>query len=136
MRYRNRWGAAFFAKRPSEIQQRKYTILERVGTFAEGPRKVPRSPAYLDTLTESSFGEFLQFVQYTFESEESLIEEANRTLWNPIINAGDEMCDERERDTERARYKSRRRLLTEDLENHGDRVWAKGSPAAIDVWLG
>lgn len=52
-----------------------------------------------------------------------LTEEADRTIRNPIINAGDEGRDKREREAGKARYTSRRKLLKELLESEGDRVW-------------
>lgn len=54
------------------------------------------------------------------ESEKALKKETNRTLWNLIINAGENRRDRKKQDAERARYTSRCRLLTELLENDGD----------------
>lgn len=63
-------------------------------------------------------------------------EEANRTLWNPIINAGNERRDKRKRDAGRARHRKNCRLLMQHMDNYGERRWAAKTQAALDVWLG
>lgn len=54
-----------------------------------------------------------------FEVEEVPKEEKNWTLWKPVINAGIERRDKKERDAGRARNTVRRKLLMEHLENNG-----------------
>lgn len=51
------------------------------------------------------------------EGKKTLKKEANGTLWNLIINAGDERPDKRERETGRDRYTLRRTLLMKRFEN-------------------
>lgn len=133
--YQHGLGAAFLAKRATEIQHRRYAILKVSGAFGEAPENVLQSLHYPDFLLESSFGDLLRFMLSTSEGDEALKEEAKRALSNHVINSSDERRDERERSAGRARYTSRRRLLMEHLENDGDRVWAARTRAALSVWL-
>lgn len=115
-------GAAFSAKRAPEVQNRRYAILEGSGTIAKAPGKVFESPDYPDTLSETSFEEFLRLLHLTFESEQALKEKTDWTVWNPVISVSDEGRDRKERDAGRARYISRREPLMGLLKNDGDRV--------------
>lgn len=76
------------------------------------------------TLMRSSVGELLWFIHSTFHSAEPMKNDTNRMLWNSSISSGDERRGKRERDTGRARYALRRKLLIKDLEVGGGRVWA------------
>lgn len=87
------WERRSFAKEAAEAQHRRYAFLEGFWTFTETLENVLQLLDYPDTLLEGSFGDFLQFMLSTFESEEALKEETNRKLWNSIINAGDERPD-------------------------------------------
>lgn len=53
---------------------------------------------------ESSFEDSFGFTLSIFEGKEALKKEPNQTLWNPIINAGDERRDKRKHDAGRACY--------------------------------
>lgn len=109
-------------KKAAEVQQYRYAILEGSGAFAKAAREVLQSLDYSNALPESSFEEFLRFMHSTFDGEETLKEKVSRKLLNPIICAGDERRDKKERDTGRAPYTSNHKLPEEHLENGGDPV--------------
>lgn len=79
-----------------------YEILTGSGTFDQALRNILQSPNYLYTLPEQSLGEFAEFMHSTFQVEQEVQAEKNRTLWNPIINEEDEQLDRSDRDASRA----------------------------------
>lgn len=127
--------AMYFAKRTEDVQLVRYSVSERLETFGETPGSVFESLDYPDTLSKSSFGLLLRFMLSTLEGVETLKNEANLALRNPINNASDESYDKRRGDAERSRYESKRQLLMEHLENDIERVCATRTRAAVDVWL-
>lgn len=71
----------------------------------------------------------------TFEGEAASKKEAHRTLWNHVVNAGDESPDRREEDAGRVWYTSVGKLVKKRLENDVERVWATEPPVATNARL-
>lgn len=81
---------AIAAKKGAEVEHREYAVLEWLGNFAEAPGNFFHSLAYHNTVLRRFFKHLLPFMLSKFEGEEALKNEASRTLWSPIINAGDD----------------------------------------------
>lgn len=86
----------------------------------EAPENAIHSLSYPDVLAESFFADFLRFILSTLEGK--VKEEAKRTLWSLISNAGEEKRDKGERNAERAWYSLMPKLLMTCLENDSERV--------------
>lgn len=96
--YRNVLGAGFFAKKASQVQQRRYAILEGFKTFAGAPEDVLQLLEHPGALSESFSGDLVRFILCTCEGEKALRDKGNRTLWSAIVKAGDDRWDKREQD--------------------------------------
>lgn len=101
--YQHRSEAAFFAKRVTEQQHRRHTILERFGNFEEAPENVLQILDYPGTLPKSCSGYFLRFTTSTFKGGKALKSEEYRTLCSLIVSAGEERRAKRKEDARRAR---------------------------------
>lgn len=120
--HQHKLGAAFFAKKVAEVQQRTEATLKELGIFVKAPESFLHSPDYPDILLASSLAEFLHFMTFTFEDEEALEKKTRRTIWNPYSIKDDERREKRERDAGRARYTARHKVLTGHLKNNVERV--------------
>lgn len=113
----------------------EYAILPGSRAVAAGPEKVPNLPDCPTGLPGESFGNFLEFTHSTFKGEKVLEDKASRSLWNPVVNVGDEKQDINEQDAVRRHSALMRELIMEYLESDGEWMWAARSRVATDVWL-
>lgn len=122
---RDGFGVEFFAKRSAEIWRKGYTVLPSFGTFVGARADVVLAMGYLSFLAESSFENYLSFAHSLFPGEEALNGDADRKLWNQIINTGEDGREKGEQDAGRGRYALMRELMMGHLECDGERVWAR-----------
>lgn len=85
-------GGTVLRKKASEVQHRGNVIYKKIRAFVYAPEEALESLNYSDVLAKSFFEENLWFILSTFQNEETLKKQMNRTVRNLIIDAG---CDRR-----------------------------------------
>lgn len=81
----------FLAERAAETGHRGCAALTELETFSPAFESVFRSLKDTYTLPQEYFGKLLQLTGLSIEREKEVRVEKSRSLWNPIINLGDEL---------------------------------------------
>ena len=130
-------GIAYYDRKKQEYNSLGYTILEGMGdplgfradiSVEELRIQVPPS---CPTMSNAVWFTTLYGM---FPGEGHLVNESNRTEWNPICNTGDRTTDRRNDSLGIARYQSTNRFLTEVLEQN-DNIQLAYKRAHLDVWI-
>lgn len=128
--------AAFSAKQAAEAAPHSYAILTGLRTFLHASRDILWILIYPHTLPEWPLGEFLELTRSKLWGKDELRGEKAQSLRSPITNVEDKQRHRSRQNGGGGLYASRQDLLMKYLESNVSQVWAAGTRAAMEVWLG
>lgn len=108
----------------------------RFRTCAQAPGSCRPSTDCLSTLSQQSFGSFLELKRSMPSKEKKLRRKENQALCTPVFNVEDGQRDKSEGDPERGRYAFRRELEVDCLTCGESRARAAQTREGMDVRLG
>lgn len=118
-----------------KVSSGRHATLTGLRTSAQASGNVLQSLDVPSSLAQLSFRDFGELMHSTFQGQDELRPEENRTLTNSIINGRERQRDRSDRSYGRARYAPTRELGVEYLEKDWNQVWAARAPAAMEIWL-
>lgn len=135
------FGQASISKARAELDHRGYTLLDGFLDFKDFKAEIEAnqdSPWHKcpQLFRDIGLENWFNFVYETFPGEAYLKDEANRILWNPIVNTGYTRRDKGDRDEGKTRYMGTERLLTTHLERNSNGIKYAQYRAALEVLLG
>jgi len=130
------FASAFYGRKKIELMEAGYCILDDMAD----PMTIPTTILDIsakppDGMSNMSLSQFFTQILQQFPGEQFLAEEKNRQHWNPIVNTGDEVLDENNRNRGIARYSTTNMFLTTHLEGSVQNIELAVRRSYLDVWV-
>ena len=88
-----------------------------------------------DGMSNMSLSQFFTQILQQFPGEQFLAEEKNRQHWNPIVNTGDEVLDENNRNRGIVRYSTTNTFLITHFDVSEQNIELTVCRSYLDAWI-